>query len=74
MLHVIWVTPGLEGDGYVPGEFQGNIARWRQLNPDWQIRTWTNRDVKAEPSFNELTSYLQSQPNFPGALVADILR
>lgn len=39
-IHYVWV-----GDAEIPIEDKKYIAGWRQLNPDYEIRQWTEKDI-----------------------------
>eukprot|EP00038_Savillea_parva_P010223 m.188735 g.188735 ORF g.188735 m.188735 type:complete len:412 (+) comp17528_c0_seq1:286-1521(+) len=37
---------GLWDDKPMPPEFESNLAVWRRLNPAWQVKVWSNKEVK----------------------------
>lgn len=39
ILHRIWLGPPM------PPEFEAYGARWQELNPDWEVRLWTEADL-----------------------------
>lgn len=67
ILHMIWI-----GQNDIPDYFYENMSAWKNLMPDWQIRTWTNSDLNQD---NIEFSYLNliNKSNI-GAQKADLLR
>lgn len=48
LLHYIWV-----GDAPLPARYEANIASWRETNPGFEIRTWTNETVRLDHPYLE---------------------
>jgi mannosyltransferase OCH1-like enzyme len=48
VLHYVWV-----GDRPLPARYQDNIASWRETNPGFRIRAWTNETVRPDHPYLE---------------------
>ena len=64
ILHTVWV-----GTADMPKYAHENIAKWRELMPNWDVRLWTNADISEFPEIENKINETEK-----GVQKADILR
>ena len=48
VIHYVWV-----GDQPLPRKYGINIASWRETNPEFEIRAWTNETIETKNPYLE---------------------
>lgn len=48
VLHYVWV-----GDQDMPARYEANLASWRETNPGFEIRAWTNETARIDHPYLE---------------------
>ena len=70
VLHFIWL-----GSTNIPNYFTKNLKRWMKNNPEWKVKFWMDKNIKALPSkviicnvrdfsFSKLKELYESTSNF----------
>lgn len=68
IIHQIWI-----GNRQIPSKLQDYQKTWKEQNPDWEYRLWTNEEVKNYTFVNEELKFLFDQALTLGERV-DVLR
>lgn len=68
IIHQIWI-----GNRQIPKKLQKYQQTWKELNPSWEYKLWTNEEVKNYTFFNKDLKQLFSLPLTIGERV-DVLR
>jgi len=68
IIHQIWI-----GNRQIPEKLQQYQKTWREQNPDWEYKLWTNKEVKEYTFLSEELKSLFDQPLTIGERV-DVLR
>ena len=51
IIHLIWVGSNL------PTHLNRIIDHCKELHPDWEVRVWTDDDIKSLPSFHNASAF-----------------